>query len=193
MGLPQTWEGGANSFKVGSLKRRLPAVVIARLSPGATTDNDTARQLVLKNLNGDLKIQIAASFSSPTDGTPLLPAVIPAGTVTMQLTPVVNSPNSGKLYLRPVFQDPTALANQNHPLAQDLPFGWEFQTGADEVYIDFVFAPGNIANSNLTGQCVVAVTIEYDGNWWSNEAIKYAISQVQLTGCQPLLIGTFPS
>lgn len=191
---PQTWEGGTGSYKVGSLKRRLPAVTLAILDSDTAGDaNTTSRQLVLKNLNGDLKIQIAASFGATSDGTALLPAVIPAGTATIQLTPVVNTPNAGKLYLRPVFQDPTAASNQNNPLPQDLPFGWEFSTEADEVYMDFVINDSLLGTTELQGQIVVAVTIEYNGEWWSTEAVQYSIAQVQLTGCQPQLIGTAPS
>lgn len=187
----QTQEGGTSSFKVGSLKRRLPAVIIARIDPGTVGGTGViTRQLVLKNLNGDLKCQIAASFSSPTDGSPLLPAVIPAGFATIQLTPVVNSPNAGKLYLRPVFQDPTAAANQNHPLPQDLPFGWEFSTEADEVYMDFTINTALINTSGMDGQIVLQVTVEYDGEWWSTEAIKFALSQVQVTGTGATVIGT---
>lgn len=188
---PQTWEGGSASYKVGSLKRRLPAVILANLDSFTAGDLlTTTRQLVLKNLNGDLNIQIAASFASPTDGTAILPSAIPAGAVTMQLTPVVNTPNAGKIYLRPVFQDPTAASNANNPLPQDLPFGWEFSTEADEIYLDFIINDTLFGATDLQGQIVVAVTIEYNGEWWSTEAVQYAISQVQLTGCQPALIGT---
>jgi hypothetical protein len=188
--LPQDWEGGSNTFKIGSLKRRLPAVVLATLNSSQTSSLGTINQhIVLKNLSGSLKCQIMGSFSS-IDGKPaIVPASIPAGAVTMQLTPVVLTPNAGKIYGRPTFQDPTALANQNHPLPQDLPFGWEFSTESDEVYIDVVIADvfGGLA---LDGQIVIAASVEYNGDWWSVEAIKYALSRVQLTGANPPQIGT---
>ena len=188
---PQSMEGGSKSYKHGILKRRIPAVILARLDP-LTVGNvaTTTKQLVLKNLNGDLNIQIAASFSATSDGTAILPAVIPAGAATIQLTPVVNTPNAGKLYLRPVFQDPTAASNENFPLPQDFPFGWEFKTRTDEVYIDVIINNSLFNGTFLDGQIVIAVTIEYDGEWWSTEAVQYAISQVQLTGTQPQNIGT---
>ena len=96
--LPQTLGGGSNTYKVGSLKRRLDAVILARLDP-LTVGNEgtTTKQLVLKNINGDLNIQIAASFSSPTDGTPIMPDDISAGAATMQLTPSVLTPNAGRI------------------------------------------------------------------------------------------------
>lgn len=188
---PQTWEGGSNTFKIGSLKRRLPAVVLATLNSGVTSSLGALQQhIILKNLNGSLKVQIMGSFSSVDGKTPIIPANIPAGAVTMQLTPVVLTPNAGKIFGRPVFQDPTVAAtNQNHPLPQDLPFGWEFSTEADEVYIDIAIADV-FGGLNLDGQIVVAASVEYNGNWWSIDAIKFAISQVQLTGANPYNIGT---
>jgi hypothetical protein len=189
--LPQTLEGGANSYKVGSLKRRIPAVILATLDNSSVSDLGTINaQLVLKNLNGVLKIQIAASFASVDDGSAITPDEVPAGAATMQLTPAVLTPNQGRIYLRPVFQDPTASPNANNPLPQDLPFGWEFSTEADEVYINFVIDSSLLEGTNLGGAIICAVTIEYNGQWWQTEAVRYAISQVQLTGTDPPRIGT---
>jgi hypothetical protein len=188
---PQTWEGGSNTFKVGSLKRRLPAVVLATLDSQQASDlGIVAQQIVLKGLSGTLKIQIMAAFSSVDGLTPISPDLVPAGAATIQLTPAVLTPNAGKIFGRPVFQDPTASPNVNTPLPQDLPFGWEFTTEADEVYIDVEIDNTLLDGSKLTGQIVVAATVEYNGSWWSIEAIRYAISQVQLTGCEAPLFGT---
>jgi len=188
---PQTWEGGSNTFKIGSLKRRLPAVVLGIFRSDETSNIGTvSQQIILKNLNGSLKIQIMAAWASIDGDTPVTPDDIPAGIATMQLTPVVLTPNAGKIFGRPVFQDPTASPNSNTPLPQDLPFGWEFSTEADEVYIDIEMDTDAFNGTQLNGQLVVAATVEYNGSWWSIDAIKFAISQVQLTGCQAAIIGT---
>lgn len=188
---PGLWEGGSNSFKAGSLKRRLPAVTVARLDSSMEGNTDTiVQRAILKNLNGDLNIQLVAAFGGPADGQPITPDLIAAGAATMQLTPVVDSPNAGKIYLRPVFQDPSANQNENHPLPQDLPFGWEFQTEADEVYIDITMSNVLFSTTNLEGQILLQATVEYNGAWQNIEAIRYAISQVQLTGLPLQIIGT---
>lgn len=189
--LPGTREGGTDTFKVGSLKRRLPAIILATLDSSQSSDHGVVdQQIVLKNLSGTLKVQIAASFTSVDGLTPISPDLVPAGAATLQLTPAVLTPNGGKIFLRPVFQDPTASPNSNNPLPQDLPFGWEFTTEADEVYISVSMDNDLFGGSNLDGQIVVAATVEYNGSWWSTEAIKYAISQVQMTTCNPPLFGT---
>jgi hypothetical protein len=101
--------------------------------------------------------------------------------------------NQPKIYLRPVFQNPFAAApNSNNPLPQDLPFGWEFSTEADEVYIDIQFTMAK-APGSVDGNVVVQVTIEYNGQWWDTKAIQAALGQVQLTDCQTLTMGTAPS
>src|SRR5882724_11011523 len=135
MNMPQTRLGGTNSFKVGSLKRRLDPVIVAILDNtvgGPAVPTSETRRIVLKNLNGDLNIHVCAAAVGPTDGTSIQPAELAAGAATMQLTPVVYTGTQSKIFLRPVFQDPVAAQNENHPLPQDLPFGWEFSTEADE-------------------------------------------------------------
>lgn len=183
--------GGTNSYKVGALKRRLDPVIIANLTSALPTDLLIPTQrLVLKGLSGDLNIQIIGAPVGLTDSTPIIPSQIPAGFATMQLTPVVVCGNQPKIYLRPVFQDPFAVApNSNNPLPQDLPFGWEFSTEADEVYIDIAFKDGFVP-LNINGNVVVQVTVEYNGQWWDTKAIQAALGQVQLTDCQTLMIGT---
>lgn len=189
MPLPQTIGGGSHGFKVGSLKRRLDAVTVAILDPLTTGTTGTANfQLFLKNLNADLSVHLFGAFSSP-DQSGLDPSIIPAGAVTIQLTPRALTPNVGRVYLRPVFQDPTAAQNENHPLPQDLPFGWEFTTNADEVRVDLTVDLG-LFDGSENGQIIVGCDVEYDGAWWDTEAYRYAISQVQLTKPGVLIIGT---
>jgi len=192
---PQTAEGSTNSIKRGVLKRRLPAVILARLDPLTPAASAVVPfRLQLKNISGDLNCHICGSFSSPTDGSPINPAFLGPGAVTMQLTPSVLTPNAGRIFLRPVFQDPTAAQNENHPLPQDLPFGWEFQTEADEVYID-VNANQSLITSiqtGLDGQLLVQVTVEYNGQWWDIKAAQEALSRVILQGSggTPFILGT---
>lgn len=193
-GFPDSRIGGTNSYKVGSLKRRLDPVIVANLSSAFVSDVLTPTQrLVLKGLSGDLNVHIAAAPVGLTDSTPILPSAIAAGFATMQLTPVIVCGNQAKIYLRPVFQNPFAAApNSNNPLPQDLPFGWEFSTEADEVYIDIAFND-SLVPSNANGNVVVQATVEYNGQWWDTKAIQAALGQVQLTDCQTLILGTAPS
>jgi hypothetical protein len=193
-GFPDSRIGGTNTYKVGGLKRRLDPVIVANLvSLQALGTGTPLQRLVLKGLSGDLNIQIAAAPVGLTDSTPIIPSQVPAGFATMQLTPVVVCGNQPKIYLRPVFQNPFAAApNSNNPLPQDLPFGWEFSTEADEVYIDIQFTMA-LAPSNANGNVVVQVSIEYNGQWWDTKAIQAALGQVQLTDCQTLTMGTAPS
>lgn len=189
----QTREGSSNSIKHGDLKRRLPVVVLANLSSattGATSGTATFR-LQLKNLSGDLNVHVFAGFASPNSQGTIEAGAITAGAATMQLTPTQLTPNAGRVFLRPVFQDPTAAQNENHPLAQDLPFGWEFQTEADEVYIDITVNLVTIAVGALDGLLVVDAVVEYNGEWWDIKAAELAISSVILQGIGiPRIIGT---
>lgn len=194
--MPQTLGGGTQGFKVGSLKRRLDAVHLAKLDPstsGAVSGTATFR-IVLKGLNGDLNIHLLAGVVSPDGQTLVDPSQVVAGAATMQLTPVQNLPNAGRVLLRPVFQDPTAAQNENHPLPQDIPFGWEFSTEADEVYVDIVVdlvLIADFADEPLDGLIVVQATVEYNGQWWDTKAVQYALGQVQLSGVGNLMtIGT---
>lgn len=192
---PNTRIGGTDVYKVGALKRRLDPVIVANLIPTLTANNATPKaQVVLKGLSGDLNVQIAAAPVGSTDGQPILPGVLFAGWANMQLTPVVLCGNQPKIYLRPVFQDPFAVApNSNNPLPQDLPFGWEFSTEADEVYIDINFN-NNFITTSLAGSVIVQATVEYNGQWPDIKAVQAALGQVQLIGTpSPIQIGTLVS
>lgn len=191
---PNTRLGGTNSYKLGDLKRRLDPVVIMIFS--SATDGEggqlTAR-VVLKGLSGDLNVHILAAPVGVNDSQPLTPDMFAAGWATMQLTPVVLCGNQPKTYLRPVFQDPFAVApNSNNPLPQDLPFGWEFSTEADEVYCDVVINGETVGvPEGIDGSIIVQATVEYNGQWWDTKAIQAALGQVQLVGMMPQIIGTF--
>jgi hypothetical protein len=185
-------EGGPDVFKRGSLKRRLPGAVISKLSTSDESGPTTAQtvRLLLKNLNADLKLHIAASVVSAIGNVPIRPSQVPAGAATIQLIPKIIPPDGNPQFLRPVFQDPALAQNQNHPLAQDLPFGWEFSTNTDEVEIEIIVTPLLFAGTNLVGNIIVMVDIEYDGVWWDTKAMQYAISQVQLTSVSPFAVLT---
>lgn len=193
-GIPDSRVGGTNSYKIGALKRRLDPVVVALLDSTVEADgNTTSVQVVLKGISGDLNCHIAAGPIGKSDGASIMPVSFPAGMGTMQLTPVVMQGNQPKMFLRPVFQDPFAAApNSNNPLPQDLPFGWEFSTEADEVYIDIVIQNGLTTEVPINGSVVVQATVEYNGQWWDTKAVQAALGQVQLIGVtNPPVIGTF--
>ena len=195
--IPNARLGGSHTYRVGELKRRLDPVTVMIADGTLNVSSSPAsitRRCVLKGISGDLNIQIAAAGVSPTDGTAIEAGVFGNGVANMQLTPVVWTGNQAKIFLRPVFQDPfAAVGNTNSPLPQDLPFGWEFNTEADEVYIDIFLIPGAAPNSR-SFNVVVAVTVEYNGQWQDVKAIQQSLSQVQLTGGgQPTIFGTFPA
>jgi len=177
-------EGGPDTFKRGSLKRRLPATVIAYLSTSDETGPlgvQTCR-LLLKNLNADLKCHIVAGVISNVGEVPIRPEDVPPDAATLQLIPKVIPPDGPPIFLRPVFQNPALPQQRNNPLPQNLPFGWEFTTNTDEVEITVVIEPSLWVGSDLTGKIAIMVDIEYDGQWWDTKAMQYAIGQVQLTG-----------
>ncbi len=184
---PQSREGSATSIKHGLLKRRLPAVEIAYLDPNISgaVEGTMDFRLQLKNLSGNLNVHIYAGFATPDSQGGIEAADVTAGAATIQLTPTELTPNNGRVFLRPVFQDPTAAQNENHPLPQDLPFGWEFTTESDEVYIDIVVDLVTIADvidEPLEGNLVVGAVVEYNGEWWNIDAAEKAISAVILQG-----------
>lgn len=195
--LPNTQEGGTTGVFAGSLKRRLKAIPLVRMDASgaaSTIPDGTTFRLLLTGLNGTLNIHIAVGIEGTTGV--VRPSDVPAGGATMQLTPINLFPDvAKKVYLREVFQDPTATDNQNHPLAMDIPFGWEGATEADQVEIEVTVnltddEEGSIWGASLiSGRMIAEVTVEYNGNWWDVEAIQFALSQVQLQG-EPQLLQT---
>lgn len=189
---PGVREGGPESHKVGSLKRRLPSVCLAHLSASSEAQEPApwTSRLILKNLNADLTVHILATVCGNNTENPIETTSVPAGAATMQLIPVSLPGDAPPLYARPVFQDPTLAQNENHPLAQDLPFGWEFASNCDQVIIDIAIDPALFGGTLLNGRIMVLVDIQYDGAWWDTQAIHFAISQVNLTPAEALTIPT---
>jgi hypothetical protein len=190
MNRPNTQEGGTTAIFAGSLKRRLKAVPLAIFNnapESGNIDNGTTFRLLLKGLNGILNVHIAVGIEGATGV--VRPSQVPAGGATMQLTPINNFPDvAKKVYLREVFQDPTATDNEDHPLAVDIPFGWEGSTEADQIEIEVIVNTIGVdegtvwENSNINGRLICEVAIEYNGSWWDVEAVQYALSQVTLEG-----------
>ncbi len=172
------------AYKIGDLKRRLPTLVIANFFNSALGVFNTGNfnfRAVLKNLSEGIDIDISVAAVGLDVTTPIMPSQIPATAITMQLTPVKIFGDCPPTFLRPVFQDPTAIDYSNHPLAQDVPFGWDFHSVADEVYIDIVVNADLLVGTNLLGALVVQAAVEYDSSWPFPEAVKYQLAKVQLT------------
>lgn len=186
-GLPNFQEGGTQGARAGILKRRLKSLPLCRLSSttpesGQLIEENTRWRLMVKGLSGVLNVHIAVAIESESN-TPVRPADVPAGGATMQLTPINLFPDvAKKMYLREILQDPTATDNADHPMAADIPFGWEGATEADQIEIEVNLIigvwPGTLLNGRLIAQC----TIEYNGAWWDVKAISQALSQVTFEG-----------
>lgn len=177
--------GDSDSFKRGSLKRRLPTIRLAQLSSGASGNPEAqpvTYKLRLVGLTGQLNVSINAGVVSANDTDTIYAEDYPALPGTVQLVPNTNFPDSRKMYLRPVFQDPTSLTNIDAQLPQELPYGWEdYSTQADEVEIRVTFNPGAWFDGQLNGYLQVQVTIEWNGNWWDAEAVERAIARVKVS------------
>jgi hypothetical protein len=191
-GVGNAQSGGTQGFRFGDLKRRLPAIPLFNLAsaPGETVpllETTETQRLILKGLSGVLNVHIGVGVEG-ADGV-VRPTDIPAGASTMQLRPILLFPDvAKKVYMREVFQDPTLVGtdNANHPLPVDIPFGWEGSTEADQIEIEVITDPALwIAGEGFTplnGRIVCEVTIEYNGQWWDQQAIQQGISQVTLEG-----------
>jgi hypothetical protein len=173
-------------YKIGDLKRRLPLDTLAFMAmgsvPSAPTTGSFSFRRVLKNLNGGLSIHVAVGVVGLDVSSSIEASFFPALWGTVQLTPVNVFPDAPPLFLRPVFQNPAIANNSNNPLGQDLPFGWEFETEADQVYIDVTVSADAIASIHVVGRLVIEVEIEYTGNWPFPEAVKFMLTQPQLVG-----------
>lgn len=184
VGQPGTREFSNEAYKIGDLKRRLPLMTFAVLQQSAIrsavqTGVFTYRTL-LKNLSRGLSVHIAAGLVANDTSVIINPSSTPALAATIQLTPANVFASRPPLLLRPVFQNPAVANNSNNALAQDLPFGWEFETVTDEIYIDVSINAALFVNTLLVGTFVVEVGIEYTGDWPFPEAVKHQLAQVQL-------------
>ena len=187
MNRPNTQEGGTSAVYAGSLKRRLKSIPVARISStdGATISTSITSRLLLKNLNGNLTIHCTFGLMGSTTVVSLIrPAQIPAnGCATLQLTPINTFPDAGdKVYLRPVFQDPAGVTTENHPLPQNIPFGWEGTTEADELEFEIIVSAAGWAGTNINAIIYAQVAVEYTGPWWDVKAVNYMLSQVEFSG-----------
>jgi hypothetical protein len=179
------WQG-TEGFKKGNLKRQLESVAIVRFDGnhgGDSEASDVVAQLWLTGLNGNLKVMVACGVQSQDYSSQPFPWV--AGGGTIQLYPCTKFGDALKIFLRPVFQDPSISPpdNSNHPLPEELPYGWEVQfTEADQVMIEVTIAASQWAAANVSGEVTVQVAVEYNGAWWDISAIEYVMGQVQLQG-----------
>lgn len=187
---------GTEGYKRGNLKRQLESIPIATISSAVAGDvegQNITKQLWLTGLNGNLKVLVACGIQSQQFTSQPFPWPSGGGG-TLQLYPVTKFGDALKVFLRPVFQDPASVDNNNAPLPEQLPFGWEGAfTEVDQVMIEVVVQVGNWAGTTLNGVITVQVTVEYNGAWWDIDAISYVMGQVQLQGIQEtIVIGSGP-
>lgn len=187
------------ALKQGSLKRRLTpenfAQIIDDTGGGFAPEGTQTRRLKLKGISSTLKINIFVGIISDNVAVPLTAADVPAGAVTMQLTPIALMPDGNPAYGRPVFQDPilASLDNGNHPLPVDCPFGWEITDGtmADEIQIDISLDMEEWIDLELVGNLACIVEAEYNGDWQYPVGAAFALNQLQLVGSgAPVIINT---
>jgi hypothetical protein len=184
-GSPQT--GGTTSWKIGVKKRHLDPVILANISSIGADNGAANYALKLRGLSADLAVLVAVGVSGGL-ADPIYPVNYPAVPGTMQVLPKTSFAGY-PLFLREVFQDPTATNNNNNALAQKLPYGWSFfPNGVDEAQINISIPAGAYATSGLTGVLVCQVVIEYVGaalnvsNENDRRMIEQAIGQVQVSG-----------
>lgn len=176
--------GGTRAVQKGNLKRYLPSFTIATMSPGEIGSGTVTLRGTIKGLRSVLDVgvgigaYIGEAGSADDDLQALPPSQWPAGAGTMQIIPQGNPPDAPRTQYRPVFQDPTAVDNLDHPLPQALPFSWNFPGEADEAVIEIVLDRDAWQGSGLTCKLVMETWIEYVGPWWDVEAIILAMGQV---------------
>lgn len=182
---PQLLEGGSDSWKHGDLRRYLKPVRLANISSGSSSSVAQTFRVQLQGLSDVLTAHVAVGIvtaNTANNQDPILPSAYPATPGTMQLTPVVKSPEVPRLYVREVFQDPTVVTNIDAPLPQEIPFGWSFEPeGADEVRIDVVIPQNAYAGTSIDGVLVCLVTISYTGDWQDTQAVSLALSRPRLS------------
>jgi hypothetical protein len=193
-----TREFSQQGYKRGNLKRRLPTVTVALVQNdnalGEVSSGTVKFRHVLKNIFGGLSINLSVGLVGLDVTTPVEAAAMPAGAITWQGTPVNVFGDAPPMFLRPIFQDPTATDNGNHPLPQDAPFGWEFETVGDDLYIDITVNATLLVGMNIKGRLVIQAAVEYTGSWPFPEAVVYQLNMVQLTGGNSgIIFNTFAS
>ncbi len=175
-------EGGVDSFKDGILTRHIKTVTLAFLSSAVGSSAAFNALLKVQGMVQALTLHICVGAVGPA-GTPIKPANYPASPGTWQLTPIVKPPERPRIYLREVFQDPTATDNKDHPLPQDIPFGWSFEPeGAQEAEVSVHVDANAYVGQELDGQLVCDVVAMYTAPWVTPEAFNFAMSRVRIIG-----------
>lgn len=179
---------GSDSFKDGNLTRHIATVSLAILNSTLSTSAALAIILKVQGLTQALTLHVCVAAVGP-EGAPIKPEDYPAAPGTWQMLPIVKAPDSPRIYLREVFQDPTATDNKNNPLPQDIPFGWSFEPeGAQEAEIDVVIPVNGYAATDLNGKLVCNVVAMYTANWMTPEAFEFAVSKVRVIGAPDSLV-----
>lgn len=171
-------KGGTGSYKAGDLKRRLdpvPVFLLDSFVEGNPEATPVAARVRLKGLHKCLELRIGVGIPGREAGD------FPTNPGTVQLTPAGKMPQTDqRIPVRPVFQNPAGAINENDPLPQNIPFGWEGTTNEDEVWIDVTLNGAEWATEGVDGRVMVYVTVEFNGNWWDIAAIDRALSNVTL-------------
>lgn len=176
--------GGTRGPLKGNLKRRLVSATIATISPGENPGGSKTVTAVIEGLSSVLTVFMGVgAFTIDTDGNtyPLPAALWPAAPGSVQMTPQTNFPDRGKIPFRPVFQDPTAIDNANHPLPMVLPFSWNFPGESDEGVIEIILNIAAWAASGKVAAIVLQCMVEYTGAWWDYTAVQQALGQVTIS------------
>lgn len=181
---------GTDGFRHGSLKRHVNTVRLVQFDDTsvANVTGDARFTLLLKNLNDSLNFQVSVAIYNddntpfkPDDGTASETGDYPLAPGVVQLVPVTNYPDAPKTWLRPVFQNPANVLNENDPLPQDIPFGWNDAAETDEVEVVVVIPRSSYAGTGIKGALVAQAMVEYNGQWWDVDAISNMLSQVQFS------------
>ena len=173
---------GASGYKVGELKEWLDPVPIITLDAnaiGADTTGIITSRVLISGLSGSLMCHVGCGMVIPGSNNQV---VYPPSPGTMQLIPISHPPRQPRMHLRPVFQNPAGPAGTSNPLAENIPFGWDFSTEADEVMVEVVVDRGtwNLNYLGANGSIQVHFAIEFNGNWWDVDAIQRVISKVRM-------------
>lgn len=178
-------KGGTRGVLAGNLKRRLDSQVLANIVIGEPGDGDVTVSCTIQGLSSVLNVFAGVSAVLMEDGgngVPIAAEDWPANAGTLQIIPQTNFGDRPRGKLRPVFQDPTATDNENHPLPQDLPFSWNFPGECDEAVVEVVLNKAAWVGYGVGGiQIQLQVMVEYFGPWWDVEAVQLAMGQVSLS------------
>jgi len=176
-------EGGSDSWKDGQLQRILKPVRLVNFVAAGGDAADITQRLKLQGLTNAITVHIALAIVGPPNSPPVMPEDYPATPGSFQLIPVVTPPECPRLYLRPVFQDPTKTTNTNVPQAQDIPFGWSFDPeGANEVEIEVDITASSYVGTDIIGTLICVATVMYTVSWQDPKAYSYNMALPRLIG-----------